>query len=139
MITKTFVEKAEAIATAIAQELHLDFSLQSLETVDSMLHDARHWKKWDKDNLVERLGCYVGKVLIGETGGQWCDEAQNARSLDASWVEVPSGIRVNPFVRCQKRIENGESDGVAVWAKVLVVTARQPAGKPASEMEEVSS
>jgi hypothetical protein len=123
MNTDRFIEQALESAKCIAQDL--DFSLKSLEHVDTLLHKAKTWKKNRKGILVECLGCYVGEVLVRETGGRWRLDEQNAQSLEAHWVEVPGNITANPFVRCRKRIQKGESDGVAAWAKVLVAMQKK--------------
>ncbi len=115
--TDDFQHRAK-LAEGIANGFGFDWSLKSLEKVDSMLHAAKGWKKTSKEILANALGCYVGEVLIRETGARWC----------AEWLEVPAdsgNITANPFMRCWKRIEDGSASGVTQWAAVLVATKNQ--------------
>ena len=117
------------IAKQTAETFELDFSVKSLEEVDSMLDDAKNWKQKTKDMLVIATGCYIGGILIRETGGRWCNEEEYTPPLSNAWIEIPSKsgtVTANPFVRCQKRIRNGKADGVAVWTKFLVAMDKTP-------------
>lgn len=127
--TDIYTEMAGKIADAVAKEHSLDFSLKSLEKVDSLLHGAKQRTEKEKKRLAESLGYYVGEVLIRETGGQWCAEDPSADSIKPTSLVVEiaadaGSITAKPLVRCRKRIENGKADGVAVWAGVVVATQK---------------
>lgn len=126
MNTDNITEKAGKVAGAIANEFNLDFTVESLKTVDTMLHGAKRWKRESKDLLVEGLGSYVGEVLIRETDGRWCIDEKYQEPMGTDLVlKLPGNITASPFGRCRKRIEHGESDGVEVWARVVVATSQQ--------------
>jgi len=121
---------AGIIAKHTAETFGLDFSVQSMETVDSVLNEVNDWSKAGKNMLVISLGCYIGEILVRETDGRWCAEEDYAGPLWKTWVEIPSEsgtITADPFVRCRKRIKNGKADGVAVWVKVIIAMANNPA------------
>jgi hypothetical protein len=115
-------------AKSIAKEFKLDFSHDSLEVVDCILDCVKDWRS--SKLLVMSLGCYVGEILIRETGGRWCAEENYAGPLWTTWVEVPSKsgtIKADPFVRCRKRIKNGKASGIALWVKDIIAMANNPA------------
>ena len=62
--TDIYTEMAGKIADAVAKEHSLDFSLKSLEKVDSLLHGAKQRTEKEKKRLAESLGYYVGEVFI---------------------------------------------------------------------------
>lgn len=122
--TEERIERAQRLAEAVANHFNLDFSVESLKEVDRLLHEARGWQRETKSTLVEGLGFYVGEVLARETEGHWCIKDDFKESMGTSLVlEVPGGpggMILSPLGRCWKRIEHGESDGVEVWARVVV-------------------
>jgi hypothetical protein len=130
-------EMAGCVANHVAEEFGLNFTVQSLETVDSVLDNVKDWMKdWSKagkNMIVISLGCYVGEILIREMGGRWCSEEEFTPPLSNAWIEIPSESRTitaNPFIRCQKRFKNGKADGVAVWAKLLLAMHKKPMALP---------
>ena len=126
MNTENVTEKARQVAEAMGKDFGLDFSVESLKKVDTMLHRARRWKREAKDMLVEEAGCYVGEVLVRKTGGQWCIDEKYKESMGTNLVlELPGNITASPFGGCRKRVEHGESDGVEVWARAVVAMSQQ--------------
>lgn len=114
-------------AKCIAKEFRLDFSNESLEAVDCILDCVKDWRS--SKMLVMSLGCYVGEILIRETGGRWCAAADYEGPLWTTWVEVPADsgtVKADPFVRCRKRLKNGKADNVAVWAKLVMAMHKKP-------------
>ena len=79
--------------------------------------------------LAKSLGCYVGEVLVRETGARWHAKEQDAKGGEASsFLQFPRILAALPwrrFVRCCKGIKNGAADGIAVWAGLLVAMQKE--------------
>lgn len=134
-------EIAEVCAKYIAKECGLDFSVESLATVDVLLDEAKNWEQAGRDMFVLVMGCYVGEVLIGALGGHWCSDEDHASLLWNARVGIPAHsdrIKANPFVRCRKRLQNGEADGVAVWAKVLAAAVNKTQANTTDDLNEIA-
>jgi hypothetical protein len=108
----------------------LDFTLDSLAKVDSLLADARN--ETDSDNrllatMAMLFGCYVGQVLIRYAGGRWVrDETLTMGSPLVIQIALRDDeMTASPTARCVKRLRNGEEDSVECWCRALVAWSRE--------------
>jgi hypothetical protein len=100
-------------------EVELDFSLESLKYVDDVLENMRKRKHEPTPECLTYLGHYVGEVLIRQTGGRWVTDDQ-AKMGDCKIVEIPDFGYANPIGKCWKRLNNGATDGVEFYCRIVV-------------------
>jgi len=119
---KSQADRAVALATAQGLE-SLDFTIQSIKTVEIMLGDlyeayiSRTFWQWlrntppDRDQLREKAamyGAYVGEVLILFINGQW--EEENGVPV----VKNAKGT-IFPVEKVFKRLTNGPEDDLVFY------------------------
>lgn len=116
------------MADDAAKQFGLDYSLDSLAKVDSLLGKVGDCS----DSILQKasltFGCYVGEVLVHHADGEWVQDETLKNAMGTVWiVEIrsPRHITVSPLTRCTKRIKNGENDGVEMWGRYIVAMHRQ--------------
>jgi hypothetical protein len=126
--------KAEAIvAAAAANREELDFSLESLVTLDAML-DRLFGRRWSIGRsgrldtkqftpMIEPIGAYVGETLRRNVGGEWGFHDEHGPGL-----ELPSGMWTFPLAKADKRFHNGHEDSLALYGGVMA--SMGAAGEP---------
>ncbi|NEN79895.1 hypothetical protein [Nocardioides zeae] len=118
---------AERVVGAVAHVLggHLDYSRESLETVDRLLDS---FMPQGSDVWIESIvmaGCYVGEVMIRlEPGLTW--------GTNELFGNLPVLIRgqeevVNPIGKAIKRVELGSTENIPYFVQVMGRPA-DPAG-----------
>lgn len=113
-----FDPKAEAELFASTMEelepqLRLDFSLESLRRVDSMI--AREYdsdEAFPAESLIVGVGCYVGETIRRAYGGDWHDE-------DAAVVEIGQIAAIYPIQKAAKRFRFGPAESLSLYADTV--------------------
>jgi len=117
--------KADAlVAAAAASGDTLDFSLESLVTLDALLDRlfARRWairgggrldvKQYSR--MIEPVGAYIGETLRRSAGGTWTVDDEHGPG-----IELPSGTRTFPLAKAEKRFHNGHADNLGVYGGAM--------------------
>jgi hypothetical protein len=112
-----------------AYSVELDFSLASLDTLDSVLqqmHEENLATPISAEGLGARcfaLGAYIGEVLRREAGqGRW--EKDSSFGSNTFPLTFGNDQSVFPMSWAEKRIVNGPEDNVVFKAKVWLSTWR---------------
>ena len=119
----------EAAAEAVQSSrdklgIELDYSIESLETLDRLLNDlhASGRKSRDLGGAVILFGCYLGEVLIRKLGGKWV-RAEDAGYTAATGFPIvlwlSEDLSCNPLGKVAKRIDNGSEDNLPFFFKAL--------------------
>jgi hypothetical protein len=117
--------KAEAlVAAAAANRDELDFTLESLVSLDAMLDRlfGRRWLAGRSGRLdasrfgamIEPIGAYVGETLRRNLGGEWRHHDEYGPGL-----LLPSGMWTFPLAKAEKRFHNGHEDSLAFYAEAM--------------------
>jgi hypothetical protein len=103
--------------------LNLDYSTESLETVEDIL-GRFHEEGLSVDKIGGALfafGCYVGEVFIRNFGGKWKKEEETEMKGLAGFfivVELPNGVICNPVGKVFKIVIDGEK-GLAYFYYIM--------------------
>jgi hypothetical protein len=104
-------------------KLSLDYSTESLETVEDILQRF-HQEKVSVDKIGGALfafGCYAGEVLIRNFGGKWKREEETEMKGFAEFfvvVELPNGVICNPVGKVFNMVMDGEK-GLAYFYYIM--------------------
>ncbi|CAD5998208.1 conserved protein of unknown function [Agreia sp. COWG] len=102
----------------------LDFSVQSLESVDALIQGFRS-QGITEERFAETLfgfGCYVGEVMVRNGGGSWTSSAGTPLEAYASFpllVALPPENLSNPIGKVFKAFRGGEADSIATFYRVM--------------------
>lgn len=127
--------KAAALAVVMmeAEGLCLDFSMESLDAIDSRIELLRQ-EGISSDSVpavMTAFGFYVGEVIRRMLGrGKWLDNPGDYR-LDLS------GMVANPIGKCRKRLDNGADDSVRVFAEASIMLANMSEHERENSMKEI--
>lgn len=127
--------KAAALAVIMmeAEGLCLDFSIESLDAIDSRIEMLRQ-EGISSDSVpavMTAFGFYVGEVIRRMLGrGKWLDNPGDYR-LDLS------GMVANPIGKCRKRLDNGADDSVRVFAEASIMLANMSEHERENSMKEI--
>jgi hypothetical protein len=127
--------KAAALAVVMmeAEGLCLDFSIGSLDVIDSRIEMIRQ-EGLSSDSVpavMTAFGFYVGEVIRRTLGrGKWLDNPGDYR-LDLS------GMVANPIGKCMKRLDNGASESVRVFAEVTITVANTSEHERENNLKEI--
>lgn len=124
--------RAEALAsTASAHGYDLDYSWESLETLERML-DALFLTRSPLgrmrgklsikrfQQMVPVVGAYVGEVLRQRLGGEWSINDE----FDEPGLLFRPGTWIFPLAKAEKRFRNGHSDEFPFFADAMAATVR---------------
>jgi hypothetical protein len=125
---------AQAVEMAARGRLHLDFSLESLLTVEAQLdslHKAlpRGWfaklaKPGPSDEEIDAMalsiGAYVGEVLRRHLGGEWRSANSMQPDVRIPTLHLSNGSEVWPQVKVNKRLRLGAEESVWIYAQSLM-------------------
>ena len=94
--------------------LELDYSVESLATVDALLARMRAEAVPLDDKVGETLwclGCYVGEVFVRNANAEWKDAAlpEVARTTNTVWLACGEAW-VNPIGKVVKRVALGDGE-----------------------------
>jgi hypothetical protein len=128
----TLMQGAASDAVGYAAEQHqqkLDFSLASLEQIDTMLatlHQKQQQQRHSAEmlfTLSNILGAYVGEVFIANYGGFWLNNtADNA----APYISVQLSDKEFPFASvCYHQITQDNSISTVDYVKQAAANAMQ--------------
>jgi len=110
------------VALMQAEGYSLDFSIQSLEMIDTRIEHFRHEGE-TADSMpatMTALGIYVGEVLRRTYGrGEWVEDSR----LGPWPVLKLDGIEANPIGKCMKRLDDGPADSVKAFAEAIIAIA----------------
>ena len=96
-------------------ETVLDFSPESLETVDALIESLREEGLTGED-AAETLfvfGCYLGEVIGRALGGTWLPTPRSALAKISPWpmvVVLPGGSAWDTIGKVFRRLELGDSE-----------------------------
>ena len=115
-----------AVQFAMEKGKHLDYSPESIKTVDFLLgelHDLRAKRQLSDHDLnthALHFGAYIGEILRRKFGGSWATDHPVAgpKSFPIHFF----GGDAFPIGWCGKRILNGDEDNV--WFKYQMVISR---------------
>ena len=107
-----------------AEKVDLDFSPASLEKIDDIVLRMRDENTPVAGAVVQVLlvlGCYVGEVLVRNTGGLWVDPGPDEQRLGVTFpgVRMRNGAFFNPIGKVFRLMENGSQDSVAFFYAVV--------------------
>jgi len=96
-------------------EMELDYSPDSLESVDAQIESFREEGMTGEDaaEALFVLGCYMGEVMARSLGGRWVATAQSPLASISPWpmvVALPNGSTWDPIGKAYKRLELGDSE-----------------------------
>lgn len=114
--------QAQDAAEKTRQEFDLDYSLDSLRRVDELLASLGDCEDDLAGEAAYMMGCYVGEVLVRQTGGEWAVEEDKKQVFGSPLFLRAGHIQASPITRCFKRMKS-DSDGVEVWGRLLVAIA----------------
>ncbi|MFK0403570.1 hypothetical protein ACIQTT_14650 [Microbacterium sp. NPDC090225] len=103
----------------------LDYSVQSLRTVDGVLGNFEEPGSDAVAETVLAAGFYVGEVMVRQHGHRWVKTPEDV-PLWAPFdllVVGPKGNYSNPLSKAFKRVENGPEDSVAHFVIAMVAAA----------------
>jgi Uncharacterised protein family (UPF0167) len=108
-------------------DLQLDFSEQSLQTLEEMIEQQfGDWRPWRTGKVARKhlpvaslVGAYVGEVMIRHLGGHW----GWMPDFDVAAVQLPSGTWTSPPAKAQERFSNGKEDDLVSYYDVLKTQA----------------
>jgi hypothetical protein len=108
-------------------DLELDYSVESLATVESLLERMRSEHVAIDDKVGETLwclGCYVGEVFVRNANAEWKDDElpEVARSTGTVWLACGEAW-VNPIGKVVKRVALGDGEDLPAFYSAYV-TAR---------------
>ena len=87
--------------------IDLDYSVNSLRKVESLLTRMKKWQKGlDHQELAAIFGSYVGEVLVRNGDGKWV----HIEKYSEWGVELPERVTAFPITQCYKFIVNGKND-----------------------------
>ncbi len=127
--------KAAALAVVMmeAEGLCLDFSIESLDALDSRIEMLRQ-EGLSSDSVptvMSAFGFYVGEVIRRTLGrGQWSGTVEDYR------LELGDMV-TNPIGKCMKRLDNGASDSVRVFAEVTITVANMSVQERDSNLKKI--
>jgi len=102
----------------------MDYSPESLATVDEIVEGFRREGTGltDVSQTLISFGCYVGEVVVRNSGGAWheSDESTLQWARYSPVVRLEDGFVVNPLAKVVKRFENGEVDSLVYFYKALI-------------------
>jgi hypothetical protein len=105
----------------------VDFSVESLREIDRFFDEhACDGEPIAGGLLTERfgarmfaLGAYVGECILRAKGGSWEADDDDPEGEINIRVVLPDGSVIWPVQRVIKRLQNGSSDGIYVYCRVL--------------------
>jgi hypothetical protein len=115
---------AQWIAKALTSSgYEADFSLTSLREIDRFFDEQAPMGKPKpggllSEDLGERLfaiGCYVGEVIRGESGGVWQGNDDDPRAEVNLALKLPNGTVMWPVQRAIKRFKLGPGEGIYAY------------------------
>lgn len=128
------VESAPALAQwfvdvfADEDDVQLDYSVRSLEDVDSIL---AHFEERGSERTAEVTACagfYAGEVLVRHHGFRWTvsDDFPDLDVPDVLKFAIigPSGSALSIVNKAFKRVENGDEDSLAFFATYILASER---------------
>ena len=126
---------AATVAVAIMEPegLCLDFSIGSLDTLDSRIEVFRQEGESSASvpAVMTAFGFYVGEVIRRTLGrGQWSEKAEGYR------LEI-GDIVANPIGKCMKRLDNGACDSVRVFAEASIMLANTSEHERENNLKEI--
>lgn len=117
---------AEDVAAWVRKQfaLELDYSVESLATVDALLARMRAENVPLDDKVGETLwclGCYVGEVFVRNANAEWKDAAlpEVARTTNTVWLACGEAW-VNPIGKVVKRVALGEGEDLRSFYSAYV-------------------
>jgi hypothetical protein len=118
---------AERFRTTVSENenIHLDFSVESLKFVDVFLQRCRD-EGLSVNNFSETIfaaGCYVGQVMVENNGGVWVKQSGAKMPIA---IKLPNRTITDPITKSFKRFCYGESDSILFYYRVLTTDYNQP-------------
>jgi hypothetical protein len=96
--------------------VRLDYSADSLATVDAILDEMRGRSRKEMSKLLVMCGCYIGEVVLRKHGGAWRQSSETPMpdgGIAPLLLELPGGTLVNPIGEACKRFDNSAAQSVA--------------------------
>ena len=109
----------------------LDYSVESLETVDRIIGEFREdgVRAEEVEVTLFGFGCYVGEVFVRNARARWRaasqDEIDNLFGVPLV-LQLGTDTTVNPIGKVIKRLENGDEDYLPYFYRVFVRQRRRP-------------
>ena len=122
------------IAVDLAREEYdgeLDFSLESLELVDSLVESLRE-EGLDGEGAAETLfvlGCYLGEVMVRGLGGAWVPTSRSSLRGVSPWpmvVGLADGSAWDTIGKAYKRLELGDAEYLPAFFEMAAGGGRGP-------------
>ncbi|MCI4667532.1 MAG: hypothetical protein MRZ79_05170 [Bacteroidia bacterium] len=135
-IIQTGVNSHISICSQIG--LNADFSLQSIADMDSLIDEIFVDGKLDSPMVASEhenmillgFGSYLGEMIIRSTGsGAWAEDDTFGEGLAFSCVDLPAGLRIWPFQKVLKRINNGPEDSLRSYAITIIRSSEEKASE----------
>ena len=126
-MAETYAQKAVTAARTLKAQL--DFSEESLMTLETILDRAHQSESEDLNETCKMWGSYLGEVVRRRFGGDWSIETYPGKQFATLTLSV-NGSKLFPSMKIHRRITGGDADNV--WSFYKMIKARlesQPGGK----------
>lgn len=126
-MAETYAQKA--ITAARALKAQLDFSEESLMTLETILDRAHQSENEDLNETCKMWGSYLGEVVRRRFGGDWSIETYPGKQFATLTLNV-NGSKLFPSMKIHRRLTGGDADNI--WSFYKMIKARlesQPGGK----------
>lgn len=127
-MAETYAQKAVSAARSLNAQL--DFSEESLQTLETILDRAAHRSaNQDLNETCKMWGSYLGEVVRRRFGGDWSIETYPGKQFATLTLSV-NGSKLFPSMKIHRRLTGGEADNI--WSFYKMVKSRlesQPGGR----------
>ncbi len=101
-------------------EVDLDYSVRSLDAVDSQIESFREEGMTGEDvaEALFVLGCYLGQVMCRHLGGRWVATARSPLADVSPWpmvVQLGNGSAWDAIGKAYRRLELGDSEYIPAY------------------------
>ena len=99
-----------------------DYTLESMKELDRFFEEQNRpggILSQNRGQILFGLGCYVGQTAIRLRGGRWITDDSDPEGEVNIAVELESGAKLWPVVRCMKRCKLGAEESLYAYLLAL--------------------
>ena len=118
------IPKAAAwVATALdSSGYRADYTLESMRELDRFFDEQDRpggILSQNRGQILFALGSYVGETAIRLWGGRWLTDDSDPQGEVNIAVELESGVRFWPVIRCMKRCKLGPEESLSAYLSAM--------------------